>query len=348
VPIIEVQKRLMELGRVRLGEKGPKGEPRKLSTLRFTSASRALLEAIAAQHGGQVTVWTGAPDEGFFQVTTEATEIDIVLPPVFSDADGTPTVAYSQWMELWSGGGCLRRCDGVTEALSGKDCICAEEGKEERACKPTTRVSFMLPDIPGLGVWRLDSHGWNAATELPVTLEVLSQAAAANRFIPAVLRLQNRTKKTEGQTRRFVVPVIDLKDITVKQLASGEVPEAIAMNPPTMTAIPKPALPAASTMPAAEPFTVEFPNPDLGPPPPPPTHGAPQPVDSPSGSGSDTADTSVSRLTAELMEAAKDRGVADKTLKLIQRNLRDHADEPEKHVVWLERQLARMREEVPA
>jgi hypothetical protein len=342
MPIIQIQRRMMELGRVRLGEKGPKGEPRKLQTFRFTSASRALLEAVATQHGGTVKEWIGAPDEGYFEVTTEATELDIVLPPVFSDADGTPTVAYSQWFELWSGGGCQRRCDGVNEALSGKPCLCAMEDEGERACKPTTRVSFMLPDIQGLGVWRLDSHGWNAATELPVTLEVLSQAAQANRFIPAVLRLQNRTKKAEGQTRRFVVPVIDLKDISVKQLAAGEVPDAIAMNAPAMAAIPKPALPAAADLPSDASFAQER-EPDLGPPPPPPVPvpgvEAPRP--------DDTAGTA-SRLTAELMEAAKDRGVADKTLKLIQRNLRDHAEAPEKHVTWLERQLARMREEIPA
>lgn len=338
-PILQIQRRMMELGRVRLGEKGPKGEPRKLSTFRFTSASRALLEAVALQYGGKVTQWTNAPDEGYYEVTTTATELDIVLPPVFSDADGTPTVAYSQWFELWSGGGCQRRCDGVNEALSGKPCLCELEGNEDRACKPTTRVSFMLPDIPGLGVWRLDSHGWNAATELPVTLEVLSQAAQANKFIPAVLRLQNRTKKTEGQTRRFVVPVIDLKDISVKQLATGQVPDAIAMNAPAMTAIPKPALPAGGELPADASFAQER-EPDLGPPPPPP------PAEAPPVTGSDTGD--VSRLTTELMEAAKDRGIADKTLKLIQRNLRDHAGAPEKHQAWLERQLARMKEEITA
>jgi hypothetical protein len=341
MPIIQIQRRMMELGRVRLGEKGPKGEPRKLQTFRFTSASRSLLEAVALAYGGKVGQWVNAPDEGFFEVTTNATELDIVLPPVFSDADGTPTVAYSQWMELWSGGGCQRRCDGVTEALSGKPCLCELEGEEERACKPTTRVSFMLPDIPGLGVWRLDSHGWNAATELPVTLEVLSQAAAANKFIPAVLRLQNRTKKTEGQTRRFVVPVIDLKDISVKQLAAGDVPDAIAMNPPTMQQIPKPALPAAHDHGGDLPEDASFAAAnelDLGPPPPPPPGPAADPR---------VADELASKLTAELMEAAKDRGIADKTLKLIQRNLRDHADAPEKHVAWLERQLARLREEIP-
>jgi hypothetical protein len=153
---------MMELGRVRLGDKSAKGAPRKLNTFRFTSASRVLLDAIAEKYGGEVHEWKGAPDEGYFEVTTTSRELEILFPPVYSNEDGTPTVPFSQWLELWSGGGCQRRCDGETEALSGKPCMC---DPDNRACKPTTRISFMLPDIPGLGLWRVESHGWNAAAD---------------------------------------------------------------------------------------------------------------------------------------------------------------------------------------
>src|SRR3990167_10361323 len=122
---------MMQLGRVRVGEKGTKGEPKRLDTFRFTSASKQLLDAVAARYGGKVTAWEGAPDEGYFQVTTEATELDIVLPPVFSDADGQPTVPYSSWFEQWSAGGCQRRCDGQTEMLTGKPCLCADAVTEK-------------------------------------------------------------------------------------------------------------------------------------------------------------------------------------------------------------------------
>ena len=40
-----IQRRLVELGRIRLGEKGSRGEPKKLTKFRLTSASRPLLEA---------------------------------------------------------------------------------------------------------------------------------------------------------------------------------------------------------------------------------------------------------------------------------------------------------------
>src|SRR5439155_26461896 len=113
---------------------------------------------------------------------------------------------------------------GDTEALSGKACMC---GPDSRAWKPTTRISFMLPDIPGLGLWRVESHGWNAAAETPGAVEVLVRAASEGVFIPAVLGLENRTSKKGNQTRRFVVPVIDVQGTTVNQLAGGNLPLAI-------------------------------------------------------------------------------------------------------------------------
>lgn len=242
-PVLTVQRRMMQLGKIRLGEKGARGEPRKLETFRFTSASKQLLDAVAAIHGGTVRVWEGAPDEGYFEVTTNARELNIILPPVFSAVDGTPTAPYSQWMELWSGGGCQRRCDGVTESLSGKACLCKPD---ERECKITTRISLMLPEIPGLGVWVCESHGWNAAAELPGTLEALLLAASEARFIPAVLRAEQRTKKTPGEpTKKFVVPVIDLPHARVGELLSGDTPNALAINPPAARPAEKPALPAA-------------------------------------------------------------------------------------------------------
>lgn len=268
--ILTLQRRMMELGRCRLGQKGAKGEPKKLDTFRWTSASRALLEAIAESDGGTVQEWADAPDEGFYEVVTDRNAVDIIIPPVFSASDGTPTTPYSQWFELWSSAGCQRRCDGETEALSGKPCLCAgqvaAEGEEARECKVTTRFSFMRPDIPGLGVWRLESHGWNSAVELPGTLEVMMLAAAESKFIPAVLRIENRTKKRPGQpTRKFIVPVIDLPGVTVNQLVSGDVP--LAINAPAARP-ERPALPAGP----APPQDPKFNNGEQA------AHGAPPPL----------------------------------------------------------------------
>lgn len=262
MPILDLQRRMIELGRVRLGDKGPKGEPRKLTTFRFTSSARPLLEQIAERYGGTVRPWEGAPSEGYFEVTTEASEIEIILPPAFSEIDGSPTSRYSQWYELWSGGGCQRRCDGKTEMLSEKPCLC---NPDERACKITTRVSFMLPGS-SVGVWRLDSHGYNAAVEAPTMLDFLRDASDA-RFIPALLRIEQRTKKVGGQTRRFIVPVIDFPQAKVPEIEQGgSVP--LAINGPVAPA-PRPALPAGETpLPEATTFETSDEKPDFGTPPP--------------------------------------------------------------------------------
>ena len=253
MPILELQRRFMTLGRVRLGEKGPKGEPKRLDSFRFTTASQDLIRAVADVYGGTPEPWVDAPDgEGYWQVTTEARELNIVLPPVYSDADGSPTTTYSQWLESWTAAGAQRRCDGETEMLSGQPCLCrpavAEGGEEARVCQMTTRVSFLLPDLPGVGVWLMTSHGYNAAVELPGTLELLVRAAASGAFIEAVLRIEQRVKKQPGEpTKRFVVPVIDLPSMTLKQLASGEVP--LVLNAPRQSP-PKPPLPATVALPA--------------------------------------------------------------------------------------------------
>ena len=142
-PIIDLQRRLVEVGRIRMGRKEG-NRPVKLSTWRLTSRDQARLEAAAALYGGTVQPW--AEREGEHELIVATDELPILL---------LPGQTLSQWHELWSGGGCQRRCDGEREVLSDGSCLCdAEEG--DRKCKPTTRLSVMLPDVPGLGCWRLD------------------------------------------------------------------------------------------------------------------------------------------------------------------------------------------------
>lgn len=326
--VIGIQRRMMPLGKVRLGDKGPKGEPRKLTTFRLTSASRALLEEAAAAWGGEVREWVGAPDEGYYEVTTGATELPIILPPVFSDRDGQPTVPYSQFYELWSAGGCQRRCDGLTESLSGKPCLCGEDrGTGPAFCKITTRVNFMLPDLSGLGVWVLESHGYNAAVELPGTLDVLQMAAAEQKFIDAKLRVEERSRKTDGQTRRFIVPVIDLPGLKIGELLSGE---QRVINPPAAGG-PKPALNAGTPEPNGDKFE----------------------NDSTPGFGESVEvvfdpEEEVGKLTNDLYELADQLGALDATIEAVTRNRDEHAEMPTRHLTYLRGQITRARNSLEA
>jgi hypothetical protein len=234
--LLPLEHRPIELGRIRLGSKSVskngKQYPVKLEHWRLTSASKAYLEAAAALYGGTVQAWADAPDEGYFEVFTESTELRILIP--------TSLRTVSQSYELWQGGTCERRCDGTYEQYSGGPCLCDPGARE---CEPMTRVSVMLPDIPGLGVWRLDTGGWHAATSIPATIELLKQLSAQP-WIPAILRLEQRSKKVreDGKvvTHRFAVPVLDLPGLTVgkvvARMGNAEAPRIEAPRPEMPTA----------------------------------------------------------------------------------------------------------------
>lgn len=212
MPIIELQRRLREIGRIRMGEQVPTGNgrtrPAKLENFRLTAKDRRVIDAAAALWGGQVEPWQ-APDGPQWQVKITATELAVVVPP--------HDMAFSQWYEQWSAGGCQVRCDGVQDYVGEKPCHC---DPEERECKMTTRLSVMLPDLPGMGLWRAESHGYYAAVELAGLVEVAASWTAAGRMIPARLRLEQRTVKRKGKTHRFAVPVLDL-DVHPLALTAG-------------------------------------------------------------------------------------------------------------------------------
>lgn len=221
MPILDIQTRARELGRIRLGQVVKTGNgktrPEKIDRFRFTSYSRELLDEVAKLYGGTVAVWNpqGGGAAGF-EVLTDAKRVPILVPPQ----------PVTQWYELWSGGGCQRRCDGTTEVISDKQCMCSPE-PEARECKPTTRLNVMLRDVPGLGVWRLESHGYYAAVELPAVAEFL---ASTRGYVPAALVLEERVSKRGGQTRRYMVPAIEVEQVTPAQLMAGQggiTPQAI-------------------------------------------------------------------------------------------------------------------------
>lgn len=251
MPLIDLQRRMRELGRIRTGQtvsSNGRKRPTRLETFRLTSPSRPLIEAAAESYGGKPKAWNGE-----WELVTETDTLDVVIPPGQS---------ISQWYELWSGGGCQRRCDGRTNVLTDTPCACPadpgerrELAKDGQACKPTTRLNVMLPAIPDLGVWRLESHGYYAATELAGTVDVIE---AAGRMLPARLRLEQREVKRPGKpTNQFAVPVLELPAVRIGDIVSGELPARTNLR----ERVTRPELPSGirppSETPPADPDTGE-------------------------------------------------------------------------------------------
>lgn len=205
ISALTIQRRHAELGRIRLGIKVPSGRgsrPEKLDRFRFTSTQRRYIDDLARLYGGEARSWTNGKREEY-EVITDATSIPVIVV----------RNSVSQSMETWSGGGCVHRCDGERDRAT--DELCDPENPLHVAAKPTTRLSVMLTDLQAVGVWRLESHGWNAAAELPEIAELASMVAT---LVPARLILTQRSSLKDGKTSHFVVPVIDI-EVAPRRLA---------------------------------------------------------------------------------------------------------------------------------
>lgn len=201
---ITLQRRHAELGRIRLGQKGDRGQPQKLGAFRFTSPSERYIADLAELYGGRCQPWDN-DGKAEFETFSTATSI-----PVLVVKGG-----LSQWMEYWLGGGVAHRCDGERD-VEGKYCdpdtvVADSKGRKHfvhRDAKPYTRLSVMLPELEAVGVFRMESHGWNAAAEIPAVAELAQYVGS---LVPANLNLVERRAIKDGKTSRFVVPILDLQ-----------------------------------------------------------------------------------------------------------------------------------------
>lgn len=242
VPIRDLSRRIVEAGRIRTGgEKPAKGMGRAIPTFRFTSADQEAIEQVAAIYGGTPEPWASAPTRGQWQVVSEASEINVVLPP--DPLSGSPNY------ELWDGKGNQRRCDGeqCTILQPGPDgpepvdvpCICAEE--DRLVCKPRTRLSVILPDVRFSGVWRYQSNTSKIVAEEMPGMVALIQSLQDKGLVRALLAIEHRKSVVLGETHHFTIPVLRVAE-TMDAIVAGATRVGSLVGPP-----PPPALEPGST-----------------------------------------------------------------------------------------------------
>lgn len=217
---------MIPLGRIRTGvyatPAGKRGRPEKLDRFRFTSPDRDLIEAVAAEYGGEARPWSPdkEPNRKEFEVITDTDELDVLI---INGQQIDPT--YEAWA---AGRTCVRRCDGVWDAISQAPCLCNGPDKPkdpQKLCKITTRVRVMLRRVAGVGSWMYESHGEYFATETGGLMAEL--VARATVPVPSVLRLELERRREPDRekggfkTKEFYVARFRTTAATPHQALTG-------------------------------------------------------------------------------------------------------------------------------
>lgn len=219
MPITDIQRNHAPVFSVRFGEKQGNRPVKLMGKIRVTSSNRNVVQAFVDQYGGEVRQW----EEGW-EAYLPRTDLPIMV---------LPGQSIQQWWELYKGGTCDRRCDGETETLSGKPCICPsnidERIADKYSCSPMTRLTFLCPEVEILGAGSLVTHGKIAAETLPQAVSVAEAALARGEMVPATLRAVQKV----GKNRQYVIPQIEITGTSLLQLMSGSAGNAGALTAPS-------------------------------------------------------------------------------------------------------------------
>lgn len=82
------------------------------------------------------------------------------------------------------------------EVCAGQDC----QYVKDRQCKPTLNLQFIMPDVPGLGVWQIDSH-FMSIRNINSDALLLRKVYGRISFIPLYLTLEPEETVTEGKKK---------------------------------------------------------------------------------------------------------------------------------------------------
>lgn len=227
--LLNIQRRTAEHGRLRTGYTQG-NRPVRSATWVITSHSEDHVRTAANLWGGTPEQWKPLNSTiEQWRVITKASAIEALITP------GDP---LNQYNEMWSAGGCQRRCDGETELLSRQPCICARQFGDDwhqqpkgRVCSATSRMSVMLPDLSGMGMWRAETHSFYAASEWGGMVDMVLAGTNGQGFVPVTLRIEPRQVVREGKTKKFPVVVVELRGVTPRQALSGPMTAAVALNP---------------------------------------------------------------------------------------------------------------------
>lgn len=123
--------------------------------------------------------------------------------------------------ELWCKGDGItaRRADGrggiVEIPCEYQNCPIFQEKK----CKTLTRLLFLLPDVPGIGIWELATTSYFSAQNLGASIQLIEQVTFGRiSMIPLTLRVVPMTVSPEGQMKTVYVLDLQLERVSLMEV----------------------------------------------------------------------------------------------------------------------------------
>lgn len=209
--------RLPRLGKIHLGTKHPeKGYPVKTDYFVFDKENPL--------YGNLVKVFGDKPKE-----------LRILIP---TEDEGTWAEQYYRSYDMTHGLICkgdgeeaLRMVDIATEdiatpktktvalrplACEGKQCPVYQAKK----CHERMQLRFLLPEIPGLGIWQIDTGSINSIMNINSSAALIRSAFKRLSLIPLLLRLEPQEVNNPESGKRQTVYILNLRtNITIMELA---------------------------------------------------------------------------------------------------------------------------------
>ncbi|MBC7340921.1 MAG: hypothetical protein H5U02_00445 [Clostridia bacterium] len=100
--------------------------------------------------------------------------------------------------------------DRETGEMREIECVPAEcEWAKKQHCRPVGTLRFLLPKVPGIGVWQIDTSSYHSIVNLNSAIEMV-RLLTGGRIAMIPLRLVIRPKEVQVEGKKKVVFVMDL------------------------------------------------------------------------------------------------------------------------------------------
>ncbi|KKN63773.1 hypothetical protein LCGC14_0498770, partial [marine sediment metagenome] len=106
-----------------------------------------------------------------------------------------------------------------------RETACQGEGCPEyqsKQCRRVMNLQFLLPDVPGLGIWQLDTSSFHSIVNINSAIELIRGLCGRIRMIPLILSVEPRDVTPEGITKKTIHVLqlrSDLSLAGIRQLA---------------------------------------------------------------------------------------------------------------------------------